>query len=195
MSDSFVHLHNHTQFSLLDGAQKLPILFKKIEEEGMPAVAMSDHGNMFGAYEFFQVAKKTPVKPIIGIEAYLAPESRRYKKPVFWGPGGQRAVGDDGEGSKDVSGGGRFTHMTMWAENPDGLRNLFRLSSLASYEGYYSKPRMDKELISEHAERHHRHHRLPLGRGADPAPAEPVRRGPEGRRRVPGHLRQGELLP
>ena len=60
MSDSFVHLHNHTQFSLLDGAQKLPILFKKIEEEGMPAIAMSDHGNMFGAYEFFQMAKKSP---------------------------------------------------------------------------------------------------------------------------------------
>jgi DNA polymerase-3 subunit alpha len=151
VSESFVHLHNHTQFSLLDGAQKLPILFKKIEEEGMPAVAMSDHGNMFGAYEFYQVAKKTPVKPIIGIEAYLSPESRRYKKPVFWGPGGQRAMSDDGEGSKDVSGGGRFTHMTMWAENAAGLRNLFRLSSLASFEGYYSKPRMDKEIIAEHA--------------------------------------------
>lgn len=151
MSDSFVHLHNHTQFSLLDGAQKLPILFKKIEEEGMPAVAMSDHGNMFGAYEFFQVAKKGPVKPIIGIEAYVAPSSRRNRKPEFWGPGGQRAVSDDGEGSKDVSGGGRFTHMTMWAEHAQGLRNLFRLSSLASFEGFYGKPRMDRELISQHA--------------------------------------------
>jgi DNA polymerase-3 subunit alpha len=151
VTDSFVHLHNHTQYSLLDGAQKLPILFKKIEEEGMPAVAMSDHGNMFGAYEFFQVAKKTPVKPIIGIEAYVAPSSRFNRKPEFWGPGGQRAVSDDGEGSKDVSGGGRFTHMTMWAEHAQGLRNLFRLSSLASFEGYYGKPRMDKELIAQYA--------------------------------------------
>jgi DNA polymerase-3 subunit alpha len=150
--DSFVHLHNHTQFSLLDGAQKLPILFSKIAEEGMPAVAMSDHGNMFGAYEFFQVAKKSPVKPIIGIEAYVAPSHRRNRKPEFWGPGGQRAVSDDGEGSKDVSGGGRFTHMTMWAEHAQGLRNLFRLSSLASFEGFYGKPRMDKELIAEYAD-------------------------------------------
>ncbi|WP_127354883.1 DNA polymerase III subunit alpha [Actinacidiphila soli] len=152
MVDSFVHLHNHTQFSLLDGAQKLPILFSKIAEEGMPAVAMSDHGNMFGAYEFFQVAKKSPVKPIIGIEAYVAPSHRRNRKPEFWGPGGQRAVSDDGEGSKDVSGGGRFTHMTMWAEHAQGLRNLFRLSSLASFEGFYGKPRMDKELIAEYAD-------------------------------------------
>jgi DNA polymerase-3 subunit alpha len=82
----------------------------------------------------------------------VAPSHRRNRKPEFWGPGGQRAVSDDGEGSKDVSGGGRFTHMTMWAEHAQGLRNLFRLSSLASFEGFYGKPRMDKELIAEYAD-------------------------------------------
>jgi DNA polymerase III subunit alpha len=91
------------------------------------------------------------VKPIIGIEAYVAPESRFEKKQVFWAPGGQRPANTDGEGGKDVSGGGRYTHMTMWARNAQGLRNLFRLSSLASIEGYYMKPRMDRELIAEHS--------------------------------------------
>lgn len=136
---------------MLDGAAKIEPLIFEAEQLGMPAVAMSDHGNMFGAYEFQQVAAKFPVKPIIGIEAYVAPASRFVKKPIFWGPGGQRAVSDDGEGSKDVSGGGRYTHMTMWAKDAQGLRNLFRLSSLASIEGYYGKPRMDRDLISEHA--------------------------------------------
>ncbi|MGW2541293.1 DNA polymerase III subunit alpha [Kitasatospora sp. NPDC001574] len=153
MADSFVHLHVHTEFSMLDGAAKNGKLIGEVERQGMPAVAMSDHGNMFGAYEFHQTASKTDVKPIIGIEAYVAPESRFHKKPVFWGQGGQRGAGaDGGEGGKDVSGGGRFTHMTMWAENATGLRNMFRLSSLASFEGYYSKPRMDRELISEYSE-------------------------------------------
>lgn len=154
MTDSFVHLHNHTEYSMLDGAQKLRPMFAEVERQGMPAVAMSDHGNMFGAYEFHQVSKGVDgVKPIIGIEAYVAPSSRRNRKQEFWGPGGQRAMSDDGEGSKDVSGGGRFTHMTMWARNVQGLKNLFYLSTEASYTGQFpaGKPRMDMELISEHA--------------------------------------------
>src|SRR6185369_2034214 len=150
--DSFVHLHVHTEFSMLDGAAKNSKLFAEVERQGMPAVAMSDHGNMFGAYEFFQTAKSTSVKPIIGIEAYVAPESRFHKQQVFWAPGGKREANTDGEGGKDVSGGGRYTHMTMWAKDTTGLRNMFRLSSLASFEGYYGKPRMDRELISLHAE-------------------------------------------
>ncbi|MDQ2875167.1 MAG: DNA polymerase III subunit alpha [Actinomycetota bacterium] len=152
MSDSFVHLHVHTEYSMLDGAAKNGRLIAEVARQGMPAVAMSDHGNMFGAYEFQQVAVRAGVKPIIGIEAYVAPESRFLKKQVFWAPGGQRSVDASGEGGKDVSGGGRYTHMTMWARNAGGLRNLFRLSSLASVEGYYMKPRMDRELIAEHAE-------------------------------------------
>ncbi|MET8543538.1 DNA polymerase III subunit alpha [Kitasatospora sp. NPDC004799] len=151
MSDSFAHLHVHTEYSMLDGAAKNGKLFAEAERLGMPAIAMSDHGNMFGAYEFFHAAKKTGVKPIIGIEAYVAPASRFLKKQVFWSPGGQRPTGADGEGGKDVSGGGRYTHMTMWAQNATGLRNLFKLSSLASMEGYYMKPRMDRELIAANA--------------------------------------------
>ncbi|WP_406733399.1 DNA polymerase III subunit alpha [Streptomyces sp. NBC_01794] len=155
MADSFVHLHNHTEYSMLDGAQRLKPMFTEVERQGMPAIAMSDHGNMFGAYEFQQVAKGFEgVKPIIGIEAYVAPSSRRNRKQEFWGPGGVRAMSDDGEGSKDVSGGGRFTHMTMWAQNVKGLQNLFYLATEASYTGQFpaGKPRMDMELISEHAE-------------------------------------------
>ncbi|WP_267714975.1 DNA polymerase III subunit alpha [Streptomyces sp. CoH17] len=155
MADSFVHLHNHTEYSMLDGAQKLKPMFAEVDRQGMPAVAMSDHGNMFGAYEFQQVAKGFgSVKPIIGIEAYVAPSSRRNRRQEFWGPGGQRAVSDDGEGSKDVSGGGRFTHMTMWATGAQGLRNLFYMSTEASYTGQFpaGKPRVDMELIAEHAE-------------------------------------------
>ncbi|SCF59683.1 DNA polymerase III, alpha subunit [Streptomyces sp. DconLS] len=155
MADSFVHLHNHTEYSMLDGAQKLKPMFAEVARQGMPAVAMSDHGNMFGAYEFHQVSQGFEnVRPIIGIEAYVAPSSRRNRKQEFWGPGGQRAMSDDGEGSKDVSGGGRFTHMTMWAQNVQGLKNLFYLSTEASYTGQFpaGKPRMDMELISEHSE-------------------------------------------
>ncbi|MEU8684137.1 DNA polymerase III subunit alpha [Streptomyces sp. NPDC048611] len=151
MPDSFVHLHNHTEYSMLDGAQKLRPMFGEVARQGMPAIAMSDHGNMFGAYEFAQVAKDFDgVKPVIGIEAYVAPSSRLLRQQEFWGPGGRRAPREDGEGSKDVSGGGRFTHMTMWARNAQGLRNLFRLSTQASYEGQFpaGNPRMDRELIA-----------------------------------------------
>ncbi|MFJ9447431.1 DNA polymerase III subunit alpha [Kitasatospora sp. NPDC101235] len=150
-SGSFVHLHNHTEYSMLDGAQSLRPMFGEVARQRMPAVAMSDHGNMFGAYEFARVAKDfADVKPIIGIEAYVAPSSRFARTREFWGQGGRRATGEDGEGSKDVSGGGRFTHMTMWASTAQGLRNLFWLSTQASYEGQFpaGKPRMDRELIA-----------------------------------------------
>ncbi|MFE3447891.1 DNA polymerase III subunit alpha [Nonomuraea sp. NPDC059194] len=150
-SDSFVHLHVHTEYSMLDGAAKMKPLFGEAARLEMPAIAMSDHGNMFGAYEFYQASKDSSVKPIIGIESYVAPENRFVKKQVFWGQRAETGVAD-GEGGKDVSGGGRFTHMTMWAKDATGLRNLFRLSSLASFEGYYSKPRMDRDLISQYSE-------------------------------------------
>ena len=149
-ASSFVHLHVHTEYSMLDGAAKITPLMAETARLEMPAVGMTDHGNMFGAYEFFQQAGKAGVKPIIGIEAYVAPESRFHKKPVFWGESGRRDVDVDGEGG-DVSGGGAYTHMTMLAADADGLRNLFRLSSMASLEGFYRHPRMDRELIAEHA--------------------------------------------
>src|SRR5699024_8298917 len=125
--------------------------YKEAARLKMPAVAMTDHGNMFGAYEFYQQSKGTGVKPIIGIEAYVAPESRFHKKRVFCG----RAEGSDdvaAEGAKDISCGGRFLHMTMLAENEPGLRHLFKMSSLASMEGYYLKPRMDLEMMAEYNE-------------------------------------------
>ncbi|WP_433557849.1 DNA polymerase III subunit alpha [Pseudonocardia xinjiangensis] len=151
MADSFVHLHVHTEYSMLDGAAKVNALFSEAERLDMPAVAMTDHGNMYGSAEFYRRAAKSSVKPIIGIEAYLAPASRHIKKPIFWGQASQRGSDEFGEGG-DVSGAGAYTHMTMVARNATGLRNLFRLSSLASFEGYYRKPRMDRELVAEHAE-------------------------------------------
>jgi DNA polymerase-3 subunit alpha len=107
----------------------------------MPAIAMTDHGNVFGAFEFHKSAKSAGVKPIIGIEAYVAPESRFDKRRVKWAEGGQ----------DDVSGGGAYTHMTLLAENNQGLSNLFKLSSLASLEGFYYKPRVDRELLSKYS--------------------------------------------
>ncbi|HZD13763.1 MAG TPA: DNA polymerase III subunit alpha, partial [Pseudonocardiaceae bacterium] len=136
---------------MLDGAAKVDALFGEVERLGMPAVAMTDHGNMFAGAEFFRRSRSSSVKPIIGIEAYLAPGSRHHKKPTFWGSESQRGVDEFGEGG-DVSGAGAYTHMTMVARSATGLRNLFRLSSLASFEGYYRKPRMDRDLVAQHAE-------------------------------------------
>ena len=152
---------------------------------GMPALAMTDHGNVFGAYDFWKKAKAAGVKPIIGTEAYLTPGTHRSDKTrVRW---------DDG-GDDDVSGGGAYTHMTMWAENTAGMHNLFRLSSLASLEGQYYKPRMDRELLQTYAQgliattgcpSGEVQTLLRIGRYDD---ARPVRG------RVPRHLRRGQLL-
>ena len=127
---------------MLDGAARIGDLVEEVARQEMPAIAMTDHGNVFGAFDFYKQAVKAGVKPIIGIEAYVAPESRFDKKKVQWADGG-----DD-----DVSGGGAYTHMTILAENNHGLANLFKLSSLASLEGYYYKPRMDRELLSKYAD-------------------------------------------
>ena len=151
MTASFVHLHVHTEYSMLDGAAKVGALFDEVERLEMPAVAMTDHGNMYGSAEFYRRARKSAAKPIIGIEAYLAPQSRHHKKPVFWGQASQRGSDEYGEGG-DVSGAGAYTHMTMLARTATGLRNLFKLSSLASFDGYYRKPRMDRELVAAHAD-------------------------------------------
>ncbi|HSU36245.1 MAG TPA: DNA polymerase III subunit alpha [Propionibacteriaceae bacterium] len=141
-SDSFVHLHVHSEYSMLDGAARVGDLFNGCAEMGMPAIAMTDHGNVFGAYEFHKASKASGVKAIIGTEAYVTPKTHRSeRKRVRWGDGG----GDD------VSGGGAFTHMTLWSENTAGMHNLFRLSSLASMEGYFYKPRMDRELLSTYS--------------------------------------------
>lgn len=137
-SDSFVHLHVHSEYSMLDGAARVADLMSAVAKQGMPAVAITDHGNNFGAFDFWSKARDAGVKPIIGTEAYLTPGTHRTDKTrVRWGNGG----GDD------VSGSGAYTHMTLLAESTAGMHNLFRLSSLASIEGYYFKPRMDRELL------------------------------------------------
>jgi DNA polymerase-3 subunit alpha len=140
-TESFVHLHVHTEYSMLDGAAKISELVVEAARQEMPAIAITDHGNVFGAFEFHKLAKAAGIKPIIGIEAYVAPESRFDKRRVKWAEGGE----------DDVSGGGAYTHMTLLAENNQGLSNLFKLSSLASLEGFYYKPRMDLELLSKYS--------------------------------------------
>ncbi len=141
-SDSFAHLHVHTEYSMLDGAAKISDLVDEVARQEMPAVAMTDHGVMFGAYEFWKKATAAGVNPIIGIEAYLTPGTARTEKTrVKWGQGGE----------DDVSGAGAYTHLTLVAENTEGMHNLFRMSSLASLEGYYFKPRMDRDLLQTYA--------------------------------------------
>src|SRR5258707_755977 len=140
---SFVHLHVHTEYSMLDGAARLKDLFAECEKSGMSAIAMTDHGNVYGAYDFWAKARAAGVKPIIGIEAYVAPEHRGHKQPVRWGTPAQK--------NDDVSGAGAYTHMTLLAETTEGMHNLFKLASMASLEGYFRKPRMDRELLARYA--------------------------------------------
>ncbi|HET8927210.1 MAG TPA: DNA polymerase III subunit alpha [Microbacterium sp.] len=143
-SDSFVHLHVHSEYSMLDGAARLGSMVEEAARHGMPAIAITDHGNTFGAFEFYKAAKARDIKPIIGIEAYVTPGTHRSDKArVRWGSPEQS---DD-----DVSGSGAYTHMTLLAEDTAGMHNLFRLSSLSSTEGFYFKPRMDRELLQRYS--------------------------------------------
>ena len=142
MSKSFVHLHVHTDYSMLDGAAKIKQLIKEVAEQEMPAVAMTDHGNMHGAYEFFMAANDAGIKPIIGLEAYLTPGTHRTDRVgVKWGEGGE----------DDISGNGAYTHMTLLSETTEGMHNLFKMSSLSWLEGIYYKPRIDRELLNTYA--------------------------------------------
>ncbi|UYN84942.1 MAG: DNA polymerase III subunit alpha [Microcella sp.] len=127
---------------MLDGAARVKPLIAEAVAQGMPAIAVTDHGNMFGAYDFWRTATEAGIKPIIGTEAYLTPGTHRTDKTrVRWGGGGE----------DDVSGAGAYTHITLLAESTEGMHNLFRMSSLASIEGYYFKPRMDRELLQRYA--------------------------------------------
>ncbi len=143
-SDSFVHLHVHSEYSMLDGAARVGPLIQEAVKQGMPAVAVTDHGNTFAAFEFYKTAKDAGIKPIIGIEAYVTPGTHRSDKTrVRWGSPEQQR--------DDVSGSGAYTHMTLLSETTEGMHNLFRLSSLASMEGYYFKPRMDREILQKYS--------------------------------------------
>ncbi|MFI5247487.1 MAG: PHP domain-containing protein, partial [Nitrospirales bacterium] len=133
MVSQFVHLHLHTQFSLLDGANQIEPLVQQIKAFGQPAVAMTDHGNMFGAIEFYRKATAAGIKPIIGCEAYMAPGSRFAAK-------------DSGLAHND------YYHLILLARNLAGYQNLIKLVSKAYLEGFYYKPRMDKEILKEHHE-------------------------------------------
>ena len=131
---SFVHLHNHSDYSLLDGACKIHSLVDAAAEFDMPAVALTDHGNMFGAIEFYKYAKSKGIKPLVGMEAYIAPRTRHEKSST---PGRREKTS---------------FHILLIAENKTGYNNLMKLSSLAYLEGFYYKPRIDKEILREYSE-------------------------------------------
>lgn len=129
MAANFVHLHVHTQYSLLDGMIRLEELFKKVKEYEMPAIAMTDHGNMFGAIDFYQQALKNGIKPIIGCELYVAPGKRTDKTPSVAGENAR--------------------HLVILVKDKQGYQNLMKLTSLAHIEGFYYRPRVDKELLRQ----------------------------------------------
>src|SRR5688500_17208715 len=132
MQKSFVHLHCHTHYSLLDGANRIPELVAKTKELGMNAVAVTDHGNLFGAIELYQEARQAGINPIIGYEAYVAPNSRLEKKALRQGDA--------------------YSHLTLLAKNATGFKNLIKLSSIAFLEGFYYNPRIDREVLEAHSE-------------------------------------------
>ncbi|MBI4159617.1 DNA polymerase III subunit alpha [Candidatus Wolfebacteria bacterium] len=128
----FVHLHTHSHYSLLDGLAKIDELIARAKELGMKAIALTDHGNLYGAIEFYKAATKAGIKPILGVEAYIAPGSRLDK---------QAKQTDD-----------KYYHLTLLAENNIGWRNLIQLVTTSHLDGYYYRPRMDKDLLRKHHE-------------------------------------------
>jgi DNA polymerase-3 subunit alpha len=131
MPAEFVHLHLHTEYSLLDGANRIPEVMQRAKDFGMPAVGMTDHGNLFGAIEFFQEAKKAGIKPIIGCEVYMAPGLHTDRGAT---------------NGRDAA-----YHLTLLATDHDGYQNLVKLVSIAHLDGMYYKPRIDKELLAQHS--------------------------------------------
>ncbi|GAA1401162.1 MULTISPECIES: DNA polymerase III subunit alpha [Oerskovia] len=143
-SDDFVHLHVHTEYSMLDGAARLGDLFEETARLGQKAIATTDHGYIFGAFDFWSKATQAGIKPIIGVEAYVTPGTSRFDQTRV-------RFGEKGQESDDVSARGAYTHLTMWARNNEGLHNLFRASSLASLDGQMGKwPRMDRDLLERY---------------------------------------------
>jgi DNA polymerase-3 subunit alpha len=130
MNRSFVHLHCHSHYSLLDGASSIGKLVARAKAHGMSALALTDHGNLHGALEFYRKAKDAGINPIIGYEAYVAPKSRFSR--------------GDASSSKEAA-----YHLTLLAKNRQGFKNLIKLASMASLEGFYFKPRIDREILEQ----------------------------------------------
>ncbi len=147
--DGFVHLHVHTEYSMLDGAARVKDLMAEASRLGMPSLAMTDHGNVFGSFDFYKQAKAAGINPIIGMEGYYVPLGSRFdRQPFTFGDGVGQDVGDEGMTKGKIN----YTHMTLLAQDNVGLHNLFRVSSLASLEGQYRKfPRFDRELLETYS--------------------------------------------
>ena len=144
MPDSFVHLHQHTEYSMLDGAARIGDVVASAVADGQPAMGITDHGNMYGVLDFYKACRDSGVTPIIGTEAYMAHDSRFERPP-------RRGKVDDSGG--DVEGGRKlYYHLTLLAENDVGYRNIIQLASRAYMEGYYYKPRVDWDTLAEHHE-------------------------------------------
>lgn len=146
-ASDFVHLHVHTDYSMLDGAAQIAKLVAEAKRLGQRSLAITDHGYLFGAYEFYAACTQAEIKPIIGLEAYLTPGTSRFDKEtrVRWG--------DDSQAADDVSARGAYTHMTLLARTTRGMHNLFRLGSFASLDGQMAKwPRADRDLLERYAE-------------------------------------------
>ncbi len=144
--NGFVHLHNHTEYSMLDGAAKIKPMVAEAVRLGQPALGITDHGYLFGAYEFYRECVSAGIKPIIGLEAYVTPGTSRFdKSKVTWGEPWQK--------NDDVSARGTYTHLTLLAHSTQGVHNLFRMGSMASLEGQVGKyPRVDKDLMARYHE-------------------------------------------
>jgi DNA polymerase III subunit alpha len=140
MSAPFVHLHCHSHYSLLDGASPIPKLVKRAKELGMNSLALTDHGNLHGALEFYNKCRDAGINPIVGYEAYIAPGSRFQK---------------DAGSLKEAS-----YHLTLLAQNKTGYKNLLKLASKAYLEGFYFKPRIDKEILAAHSDGNYLSQRL-----------------------------------
>ncbi len=142
MGKSFTHLHVHTEFSMLDGAARIDEVVAAAVADGQPAIGITDHGNMYGVLDFYRAARKAGITPVLGIEAYMAGESR-FERPV------RRGRIDDG-GGEGERGEKLYYHLTLLAESTQGYKNLIKLSSAAFLEGYFYKPRLDWELLERY---------------------------------------------